>query len=179
MTCGNGPRRELAIAGQIEPDHPAISPLVRQLNAPKPSSIANRETTKAHGAEAITADELEQTVRSMPGRSVELFTTTIQPLLLNRYATTGAVVPRDRQRCILLRPTNGTPVWRRLTLRNLHELLQQIDHSQPQASKLLEMSRQPHGGGTTVPIAENSVRYRQITNGLKAFRENRPRTEVA
>jgi hypothetical protein len=168
---------ELADAMGADPRNPAIPHLERQLKAelePLPLPPAGGETARTSGP---TRGELDQLIRRVPSGSVETFTGTIQPLLVNSCATGGCHGPQSAGRLRLLRGRSGSPPGRRVTLANLHATLACIDRDRPENSPLLVEAIRAHG--TAAKPALNSgdeQKYRQIVAWvLSVAAADRPR----
>jgi hypothetical protein len=133
-------------------------------NAGPNSNLAGSTAEKtAKPALPVNADELERLARNLPAGTVESYSTTILPLLLNHCSTAGCHGVGSQSAFLLLRPTPGTATARRLTLRDLHNTLAWVDHDNPVESKLLSTARKPHGQSTT-PIfeTEETLQYKQL-----------------
>jgi hypothetical protein len=161
---------ELLLVMQLEPQHPQIDALSRQLTALSqqrnettnevPNPEENDATPNAAAAvidSAPATDDLEQTLRSVPKDAVESFLRSIQPLLLNRCGTNRCHDAGSTAEFRLLRPSVGSTFWRRLNLRNLQATVAQIDKNAPDESRLLRMARTQHGGRLDPPFGEKEI----------------------
>lgn len=152
---------ELSEAATIAPRHPRLGLIQRRLE------LAQRgEPPAAHRKQAEpgpTNDDLDRLVRGMPSRSVEEFTSTVQPLLVNNCTSAGCHNAHSPGKLRLLRlPRTGIPS-RRLTQRNLHSVLQVIDPNDPIASPLLTQPIAPHGTAKDAIFSSREVeQYRQL-----------------
>ncbi len=154
---------ELARARALDPTHPLI-PLVERrikmsLCRPQP---AERPAERADPAPS--PEELDQSIREMPPGSVEEFTQTIQPLLVNRCSTAGCHGPGSDHAFRLLRIPPGKSASRRLTQRNLHGTLAWIDRDEPARSKLLTVPVRPHGSADAIFTDHQHDQYQRIVN---------------
>jgi hypothetical protein len=137
--------RELAAAMVIEPDNPRISMLERRLAVARRSSAEAAKHPSTSQAAAPTAAELERLAESLPAGTVEAFTTSVQPLLVNHCGGSGCHGQGASSEFRLIRvPTSKGPT-RRLTLRNLHAAWQWVDQKDPEKSPLLTVPIKPHG----------------------------------
>lgn len=144
--------RELTEVLRLDPRHPEVGPLADRLElllqqATAADTAAEDEDVcepdDPSGGPAIpTASELDRLVRSLPGPAVEMFTLSIQPLLVNRCTTSGCHTTRSDQALQLLTARRPS---RRLTQRNLYALLQYVDTQRPDESPLLTVPSRPHG----------------------------------
>ncbi|OHB70797.1 MAG: hypothetical protein A2V70_13600 [Planctomycetes bacterium RBG_13_63_9] len=154
--CG----RELADALDADPTHPMIGVLERRLKA---ALVAPPETP--HPAQpdhpAPSLDDLDRLVRGMPAGTVEQFTRTIQPLLINNCMTGGCHGPTSQTQYRLLRTAADRPPGRRITQRNLHATLQWVDRKQPAASPLLTSAIRPHGTAAAAIFADRQAQQYQ------------------
>ncbi len=90
---------------------------------------------------------IEQTLANTPAPAVEMFTSTIQSMLLNRCGTNACHGSQGNSQYRLLRPlTDSHSLPRRLTQRNLFATLQMVNGADPDSSQLLTIPRVPHGG---------------------------------
>lgn len=178
----------LARAREMDPKHASLPVLERQLDrakrqaalppAPLPSAqvAASRPLPAGEASPRSpssaprsvrthppTMKELEETVQSIPREGVELFVNTIQPMMWNKCGTNRCHDVGGPSEFRVLRPANGKQVWRRLSLRNLHTLLEYIDQEDPESSPLLEKSRTRHGDVSVPPLGgEDSIQYQQL-----------------
>jgi hypothetical protein len=133
---------ELADARRIDPQHPMIDILQHRLE------MAKEPPPKPAAPATVTGpsfETLDQMVRGLPPGTVEEFTQTIQPILINHCATAGCHGPQCESKLHLLRIPDGRPATRRQTQRNLYEVLQLIDREKPETSPLLAAAAKPHG----------------------------------
>lgn len=155
--------RELADALDADPTHPMIGLLERRLKMalePPP----RRLPTKATG-QAASPEELDRLVRGMPPGSVETFTQTIQPLLVNHCGAAGCHGPRSESAFRLLRTPPGRPASRRLTQRNLHAAMAWVDREDPAASRLLTLPIGPHGTAKKAVFSQGqAAQYKRMVD---------------
>ena len=156
--------RELKDALAVDPSHPKIAIVERRLKLALegPPATPAREPTRIDMA---TPEELDQMVRSMPAGTVERFTNTVQPMLLNQCSTASCHGPASPTPLRLTRVSAGRTQSRRATQRNLHAVLATIDHEQPDASPLLLMPTRPHGASrTAVFTSQKAIQYKQLVD---------------
>jgi hypothetical protein len=135
---------EIGAAMRLEPDNREGRELEIQLklaveSPPPPTPIAPSSA-------GMTVDELEKSLRNLPRGSVEKFGAVVQPILLNRCGANQCHGPNAKSEFKLLRPPPGQIVSRRFTQRNLYSSLKYLDASNPEASRLVVMPQQRHGG---------------------------------
>jgi hypothetical protein len=153
---------ELREALSIEPQHPRIDLLERRLK------LAQQRTPKPKAAETSlpptpSADELDRLVRGMPPGTVETFTSSIQPLLLNSCTSAGCHGPAAEKDPRWVRVSLGRTTSRRLTQRNLHTTLTLINREKPLESPLLTIPVQPHALSKTAVFTDAQASgYRQL-----------------
>ncbi len=142
----NEARHELGSALVIDPDNPRIPVIARRIQ-----SIERNKTTSPRPSKpstfnpTIDAKELDALVKELPPAVIEQFTSKIQPLLLNRCATSGCHGLRTASSFRLYRPVSGHLITRRFTQRNMFRALQRIETSDPARSPLLKVPKGPHG----------------------------------
>lgn len=141
----------------LDSSHPQIEPLERRI-----WSVAATLTPTSHepASPSLVAsfDELDQVLRELPPRTVERFTNSVQPVLMNRCSTSNCHGHTSPSAFRLLRPTLGVNVTRRFTQRNLATTLQMVDRNEPLRSPLLTAPTRPHGGLSTPVFAEHDKR---------------------
>ncbi len=146
--------RELVDAIDADPTHPAIDALERRIRLamepPKPAFPSQPPAEPPPDWK-----ELDRLMGEMPPGSVETFTQTVQPLLVNHCTSAGCHGHGSETKFRLLRAPVGRSPRRRLTQRNLHATLQWIDRDDPKASPLLTAPVNPHGTAK-VPVFTNS-----------------------
>ncbi len=159
--------REITAAMQIDPKSRRVALLddrLRRALQPEPTKSPASDNPSAV-ARPVSTDELERLVRSLPAGTVETFTATVQPMLLNYCATAGCHGPSSQSSYTLSRAPLEKIAARRLTERNLYNTLQWIDRDNPFDSKLLSAAREPHGpnqasGATGV----GTSKYQELVN---------------
>ncbi|MBI3462432.1 MAG: hypothetical protein HY000_05140 [Planctomycetes bacterium] len=163
---------ELQDAATTDHTHPMIPLLQRRLELaknPPPAPEASRAAIVSH-------DELDRLVRGLPPASVETFTTSIQPLLINHCATAGCHGPQSQTTWQLLRVPLAKSATRRVTQRNIASTLDLVKRDSPSASRLLTAPLEQHGT-TRGPIfsSREIAQYKllvdwvyQVANGTKA-----------
>jgi hypothetical protein len=137
---------QLLAALTINPFDPRALALRRRLlHAAEARRIAEASSMEA-GAD-VDWSAIEEAVANTPARAVEMFASSVQPLLLNRCGTNACHGSQAGAQFRLLRPlTDSQSLPRRLTQRNLHAALQIIDAADPDRSPLLTIPLGPHGG---------------------------------
>jgi hypothetical protein len=135
---------ELTDARRANPKHPMIEVVGRRLQmALEP--VQPEAKTAVAASPSVSFEQLDRMVRGLPPHTVETFSQTIQPLLLNNCTTGGCHGSDSPMKFHLLRGPFGQPASRRLTQRNLNEVLQFVDKEHPELSKLLTAPAQAHG----------------------------------
>jgi hypothetical protein len=164
--------REIGSADDIDPKNPRIALMERRLElARKPVEAAPVAAQVA----TISNDDLDRLVRGMPEGTVDQFTHTIQPLLLNNCTAAGCHGTSTTTKFGLLRIPLGRTPNRRLTQRNLHAVKQQIDQSNPANSPLLLKPILEHGP-TKTPIFTNHdmAQYKQLVAWTHRVAKSQP-----
>lgn len=153
---------ELAAAKAADPSHPMIPLVERRIAAASEATLRQASPAKPVPG-GISPMQLDRMVRGMPPGTVESFTQTIQPMLMNNCASGGCHGPAATDTFSLLRIPVGTPPSRRMTQRNLHTVLQWIDQENPDASPLLTAATRPHGSAKAPIFTDRQVaQYRQL-----------------
>ncbi len=166
---------ELAEAKRADPNHPMITAVQRRLQtALEPAPPA----APTAGEQAVSFEQLDRMVRAMPPGSVETFTQSIQPMLLNNCAAGGCHGLQAEAKLRLMRVPGGAPASRRLTQRNLSEVLQWVDRDHPDQSPLLTVPLEPHGTAKTATIHDRqSIQYKRLVQWVYEV-TRRPEVEV-
>lgn len=161
---------ELADGAQLDPDDPLIELLRRRLelalSAPGVSSApAAAPATAGAGDPAKTVDsvaqsgpsleELDRLVRELPPGAAGQFRQVIQPLLWNSCGSGQCHGAQSSGQFRLLRAPHGQVPTLRLTQRNLHSVLGQLDRANPEQSPLLRAARTAHGTMRSAPGTGN------------------------
>lgn len=154
-------QRELAAATVLDPTHPLIPVLKRQLQTSP--LLATAEPATGHAVPGPSTYELDLMVRGMPPGTVETFAQTIQPLLVNRCGAAGCHGQSSSSGFRLLRTPPGGPSSRRLTQRNLYAALQWVDRAHPERSPLITVPMRPHGTARAPVFSDHQLgQYRQL-----------------
>lgn len=152
---------EIAEARSLEPDHPMVEVLQRRLALSRqPPTVPVSAKT---AAKDVTTDDLDRMVRGISPQTMELFAQRIQPLLVNNCTSAGCHGPQSGNGFRLSRVTLDQPPSRRVTQRNLHAVLQWINHDNPTASKLLTVPLEPHGTARAAVFSDQqSAGYQRL-----------------
>jgi len=152
---------------RIAPNDRRVTGLERRLNALIQPSSAPDPASDA-SVERRSTSQLEQASRDLPAGTVQRFTTTLQPLLLNRCGTSGCHGSRATSDYRILRPALGQSASRRLTQQNLLATLSWIDRDNPDASSFLTHAKSLHGGqvkSTHAPLEQ--AQYEQLVDWVR------------
>jgi len=134
---------ELADATAAEPNHRMIGALRHRLEMAQ-SPLPTAEATHI-SAPGPSNEELDRMVRSLPRGTVEAFTQSVQPVLMNHCATGGCHGPQSQTALRLFRTGSGKSASQRVTQRNLFAVLPFLDRENPANSKLLIAAQRAHG----------------------------------
>lgn len=156
--------QHLAYAKRIQYDYPYIPVIERRLALAKqqlereldpandqtvPDSSKNDPITQINKLRSERT-ALEQIAKNMPGDTLKQFSMEIQPILLNSCGTANCHGSTNNDFQLI-----RTPQSHNITLKNLYSVLRQIDRNTPDASRILTMSTQAHGG-LDVPVFSRS-----------------------
>jgi hypothetical protein len=134
---------ELADATAAEPDNPLIGVLQQRLK------MALEPPTAPKGFDRLAAgpsnEELDRMIRSLPRGTVEMFTQSVQPVLMNHCAAAECHGSPAGGGLRLFRVPIGKVASRRITQRNLYSVLPYMDRQNPVGSRLLTVPNGPHG----------------------------------
>jgi hypothetical protein len=139
---------QLERASAIDASHPQLKSLQDRLllsqQAPPPAAAP-----PASPAGSASLEALDKAMQALPKASVEKFSGSIQPILLNRCGANQCHGPNARSAFRLLRPPSGQLATRRFTQRNLYAALSMLDRANPDASPLITKPQTRHGGSPT------------------------------
>jgi len=133
--------KELAAARAADAAHPRIRLVESRLALAKEPPKSEPAAAPKKPAAQVALDRM---ARNLPGGTMEAFTDTIQPMLLNYCAGSGCHSARAAGGFKLER-IHPKRSGRFTTQRNLQRVLLQVDHENPPQSKLLLAPIRPHG----------------------------------
>jgi hypothetical protein len=157
--------RELADAAKADDTHPKIRLLTSRLELAR-QPLAGQSTGAAE--KLVSHTPLDSVSRNLPPGTMETFTHSIQPLLLNNCSKSG---------CHLTRVDGGLKLERMhprfsarsSTQRNLEQVLALVDRDNPPASKLLQAPIRPHGSVKSAIFTDRQQgQYRQLVQWVYA-----------
>jgi len=161
---------QLVASEQLDPLNPRVHQLRRRFESISESTAAT--TTVSLSEHRPKADELNLMVRGLPAETVEEFTTTIQPLLVNRCSNGACHGPNSESAFRLTRPRGG---WEQLarpfTHRNLHATIQMIDRKHPLGSPLAKVLNAPHGPNDSVNTRLSQQQVERVMRWIKGLSE--------
>ncbi|MCC6126800.1 MAG: hypothetical protein IT426_17695 [Pirellulales bacterium] len=159
---------ELAAAEVASPGNPLVAALRRQME-PVPESAAKPEKSNALD-DAVPNEELDCMVRGLPPKTMEAFTQTVQPMLMNNCTAMGCHGPQSTANFKLFRVSAGEAANRRLTQRNLHAVLQYVNREHPEQSRLLTLPAAPHGPAKKAIFTERQTgQYFRFSQWVMGF----------
>ncbi len=163
-------QRELADARKADATHPKLRLIESRLElarSPAPTTQIGDDTTKV--VRAVRSTSIETAARNLPPGTMETFTNTIQPLLLNTCSKSGCHVARSEGGFKLERmhPRFSS---RSATQRNLEQVLSLVNRDDPPQSALLQTPIHPHAN-VKVPIFtdRHQGQYRQLVQWVYAI----------
>ncbi len=165
--------KEISAAMALDPQNPRIEFLdrrLRQFLETPPPAPAERTAETPH----VTNADLDRLVQGMPPGTVEAFTSTIQPLIMNSCATSGCHGPGSKSSYVILRIPSDRTNTRRLTQRNLESAVQMLDYQNPQQSRLLTAASRPHGTARSAIFDPQTVKYRQLYSWIALVTQKTP-----
>jgi hypothetical protein len=157
--------RELADARKADNTHPKIRLLTSRLELAK-QPLPDQSSPAAE--KLVSHTTLDTVSRNLPPGTMETFTHSIQPLLLNNCSKSG---------CHLTRGDGGLKLERMhprfsarsSTQRNLEQVLALVDRDNPPASKLLQAPIRPHGSVKSAIFTDRQQgQYRQLVQWVYA-----------
>jgi len=165
--------KEISAAMVLDPKSPRIEFLDRRLRqsleTPPPAPAGKTAETPL-----VTNADLDRLVQGMPPGTVEAFTATIQPLIMNSCATSGCHGPGSKSSYVILRIPSDRTNTRRLTQRNLESTVQMLDYQNPQQSRLLTAASRPHGTARSAIFDPQTVKYRQLYSWIALVTQKAP-----
>lgn len=151
--------REIGDARRADPMHPKLRlvasrlALAKQPPAGGPVSVVEQ---------AIAYMPLDTLARNLPPGTMETFTNSIQPLLLNYCSKSGCHSSRN-DGGLKLERVHPRFSGRSTTRRNLERVLTLIDRENPPASALLQAPIRPHGTVKAAIFTDRQhAQYRQL-----------------
>lgn len=167
---------EIGAARQSDPKSVRIPRVEQQLKLARQKPI---HPSRASAADlGPTKEDLDRLVRNMPSGSVQHFTSTIQPLLMNSCFGGGCHGPHCKNSLRLQRVPLTSAATRSMTQRNLHSVWQNIDRNDPAASKLLRAAAEPHGNAKTPIFTDReAAQYRQLVAWVYEVAQGRKPTQ--
>jgi hypothetical protein len=158
--------KELADARAADAAHPKIRLVESRLALAKEPPPSKPDASSARPA---AQESLDSMARNLPPGTMEHFTTTIQPLLLNYCAKGGCHASRGRGELQLER-IHPKLSGRFATQRNLRRVLAQLDLANPPQSKLLQAPIRAHGPAAAPIFTDREQsQYRQLVEWVYAM----------
>ncbi len=163
---------QLDLAIKKQPDHPRIPLIRRQLQ----SRISQENNVQASIAKpVVSTKDLDALVHDMPKGTVESFTRTVQPLLMNSCSARACHGIAGANDFLLHRFTRKQSIPRRGTLRNLHAVMKWIDRERPTESTLLHYASTAHGtknnpASRNPPLVSGGIPFQRLSGWIAQFR---------
>lgn len=157
--------KEIVLAREADPLFPKLKLLERRLDVAQHPVEPQVKQAPPKPAEQEKPNGSDDIVRRVPPRSVERFTSTIQPLLLNGCATAACHGTTSNNKLRLERIALGRPTSYRISQRNLASVLSCIDMENPANSSLLLFPLGPHGTANEAILTRRDMeKYRQLVD---------------
>jgi hypothetical protein len=179
--------KEIVLAREADPTFPKLKLLERRLDLAQHPVEPHVTHAPPKPSEVEKQGEADDIVRRIPPRSVETFTSNIQPLLLNGCATAACHGTASNNKLRLERITLGRPTSFRISQRNLTSVLSCVDMENPADSPLLTFPLGPHGTANEAILTRRDMeKYRllvawvtDITNNITPPAPNNVATPAA
>lgn len=147
---------QLMAAQRLAPDQSANEHFEKRLRlAARQRSRRGKHSAPAHYSPP--ADRLDKIAEGLPAGMVELFTTNIQPLLVNHCGSGACHGPKADSKFRLMLPTRNSNMPRRFTQNNLETTLRFVDPEDPGQSDLLSKATEAHGGTREPALTDGDV----------------------
>lgn len=157
--------RELADARKADHTHPKIRLLVSRLELARQPLPRQTSTT---AEKPVSHTTLDSVTRNLPSGTMETFTHSIQPLLLNNCSKSGCH-STGGEGGLKLERIHPRFSARTSTQRNLEQVLALVDRDNPPASKLLQAPIRPHGTVKSAIFTDRQQgQYRQLVQWVYA-----------
>ena len=162
---------QLDLAIKKQPDHPRIPLIRRQLHS---RNLQENNVQARMAQPTVSPKDLEALVHDMPEGTVESFTRTVQPLLMNSCSARACHGSAGANDFLLHRFTRKQSIPRRGTLRNLHAVMKWIDRERPTDSTLLHYATTAHGTKTNPasrnpPLASHGIPFKRLSGWIAQF----------
>ena len=142
----------------LDPGNPRIPPFQKRLLAAiQPSPSVEPVRVDSPATETDSAVNMH-----VSAASIQQFTTSVQPLLMNRCAAGACHGPGSESELRIIRPPFRQLVTSRLTHRNLRAVLPFVALESPASSPLLTTPQQPHGG-LSEPVLDSNTASQNAT----------------
>jgi len=164
--------QEIADAREADSTHPKIGLLDARLKIAREAPPA-RATNAAE--KPIPREQLDTLIRNLPIGSMENFTVTIQPMLLNYCTKAGCHGPQSTNALRLERIHPGKLTGRHPSQRNLMAALALVNREKPDESKLLQAPIRVHGN-MKVPVFTDreQAQYKQLVQWVYLVANTHP-----
>ncbi len=136
--------KELAAARAADSGHPRIALMEARLRLAKDDKGSPRPLNVSDKTAGDAQQQLDRMVRNLPAGSVESFTNTVQPILLNNCSRSGCHGAQSTH-ALRLERISARLAGRHPTQRNLQAALALVDRQSPDESKLLQAPIRAHG----------------------------------
>lgn len=161
---------QLVICERLDPLNPQVHQMRRRFQSVSAGSAIPAVVSVSH--HRPKAHELNLMMRGLPADTVEQFTTTIQPLLLNRCSNGACHGPHSEPAFRLTRPRPGRELERPFTQRNLHATLVTIDRNRPLDSPLVKVLTKPHGPNGSIDPGLSKDQVERVVKWIKGLSNN-------
>ncbi len=147
---------QLMAAQRCDPSDPHNVVFEKRLRLAAQQSVSS-SAPATRTAKIVVPPDLDKMTRSLPSGTVERFTNTVQPILINRCGASNCHGPNSHASFRLTFPSWRRTLPRRYTQRNLQSALALLDQGDPRRSPLLVMATQAHGDAKTPPLTDDNV----------------------
>lgn len=165
----------LAEIADQDAKHPSLAPLQQRLKVARDAS--EKKETPAEASPAVLPSDLDHVEDNLPAGAIEKFTTSVQPLLINRCSAGGCHGAQSPSALQILKPIAGQLMQKRATQRNLFTALKYVDREHPADSPLLKVPLGKHGGSEPLFDASNKEQLAALAGWIEqvnALASHRP-----
>ena len=131
---------------RMDPRHPGIKQTQTRLAIAKSTPVNPTPAPSHSPSKLISNVAILERVKQMEPLAVQVFTSQIQALLLNKCAVAGCHGPNPRSKYQLITASWTKTIPQNISLRNLYSSVQYVNFPKPENSAILTRATNPHGG---------------------------------
>jgi len=164
---------------RMDPRHAGIKQIQARLAIARATQVSPTQAPSRSPSTLVSNDAILKRVQQIEPLAVQVFTSQIQHLLLNKCAVAGCHGPNPQSKYQLITARWTKTIPQNISRRNLYNSLQYVNFSKPEDSPFLTRATSPHGGLklALMSVQHEPAQLKSLVNWVRILTSTNPNRE--